>query len=92
MATFENAVSEWTEEINGWYSLEATNEEVVDAFYALKEYREARDEPGDIPYVETFFHGLGKMPNGSPVWRTMLDTVDREHLADLVERLRDAQV
>ena len=88
MSTFENAVSEWTAEINGWYSLEATNEEVTDAFYALKEYRDSRDEEGDIPYVETFFHGLGKMPNGAPVWRTMLDTVDREHLAGLVEELR----
>lgn len=88
MATFEKAVSEWTEEINDWYSLEATNEEVVDAFYALKEYRDAEDEPGEESYVETFFHGLGKMPNGAPAWRTMLDTVDREHLAGFVEQIR----
>jgi hypothetical protein len=88
MATFENAVVEWTDDINEWYRLDASEEEVTLAFYKLKEYRDAQDEPGDIPYVETFFHGLGKTPTGDPIWREWLDTVDREMLAGLVEELR----
>jgi hypothetical protein len=88
MATFEKAVLEWADDINAWYSLSASKEEVTKAFYSLKEHRDAQDEPGDIPYVETFFHGLGRLPSGDPVWRTMLDTVDREMLADLVEQNR----
>jgi hypothetical protein len=85
VATFENAVSEWRDDINDWYHLNASKEEVSLAFLKLKEYRDARDEPNDIPYVETFFHGLGKTPSGNPIWRTWLDTVDREMLADFVE-------
>jgi len=88
MATFENAVIEWTDDINEWYHLDASEEEVKLAFLKLKEYRDAQDMPLDIPYIETFFHGLGKLPSGDPVWRTMLDTVDREMLADLVEQIR----
>jgi len=88
MATFENAVAEWTDTINAWYNLDASTEEVTKAFNNLKEYRDAQDEPDDIPYVETFFHGLGKLPSGDPIWRTMLDTVDREMLASLVETAR----
>ena len=88
MATFERAVREWTENINDWYNLGASPDEVTLAFNALKEYRDAEDEPGEDSYVETFFHGLGKMPGGKPVWRTGLDTEDREHLARLVEQIR----
>ncbi len=89
MATFEKAVMSWADDINTWYSLEASPAEVALAFNALKEYRDAEDESGEESYIETFFHGLGKMPGGKPVWRTGLDTVDREHLADLVEKVRE---
>ena len=88
MATFEKAVSEWRDDINDWYHLSASKEEVAQAFLKLKEYRDSQDMPLDIPYVETFFHGLGKLPDGGPVWRTWLDTVDREMLADFVELIR----
>ncbi len=89
MATFDKAVLSWTDTINEWYRICAMPSEVELAFNMLKEYRDARDEPNDIPYVETFFHGLGKMPGGKPIWRTELDTVDREMLAGLVEESRE---
>ena len=88
MATFDKAVHSWTTEINDWYSLDARNNEVKEAFSILKEYRDARDEPNDESYIETFFHGPGKMLGGKPIWRTDLDTVDREMLAGLVEQNR----
>jgi hypothetical protein len=88
MATFEKAVLEWADTINDWYNLSASSAEVTEAFNALKEYRDAEDEPGEESYIETFFHGLGKMPGGKPVWRTGLDTVDREHLAGFIEGIR----
>ena len=91
MATFDKAVLSWTDTINNWYNLDALPSEVELAFNALKDYRDARDEPDEESYIETFFHGLGKMPGGKPVWRTMLDTVDREHLAGLVEDIRKIQ-
>ena len=89
MSTFDKAIHSWTTEINDWYSLDARNEEVKEAFSMLKTYRDAQDEPNDIPYIETFFHGLGKLLNGKPNWRTHLDTVDREMLAGLVEENRN---
>jgi len=92
MATFDKAVLSWTDTINDWYSLDARPNEVELAFNALKDYRDAQDEPGDEPYIETFFHGLGKLPNGKPNWRTGLDTVDREHLAGLVEDIRKIRI
>ena len=52
------------------------------AFTLLKEYRDAQDEPDDIPYVETFFK------DKDDAWSTWLDTVDREHLTVLVEEIR----
>jgi len=82
MSTFDTAVRCWTNEINAWYDLRATVEEVKKAFSLLKEFREGRDEPGDIPYIETFFKD--KDDN----WKPLIDTVDREHLADLVEEVR----
>ena len=88
MTTFNKAVSEWTDTINGWYGLNATDKEVTVAFIQLKDYRDTQDEPNDIPYVETFFHGPGKLLGGGPIWCTMLDTVDREMLASLVEHNR----
>jgi hypothetical protein len=88
MTTFKNAVVEWTDTINDWYCLNASESEVKDAFGLLKEYRDARDSPGDTPYVEAFFHGPGKLLGGGPIWCTMLDTVDREHLANLIENIR----
>ena len=89
MATFDKAVHSWTTEINNWYRLDARDAEIKEAFSILKDYRDAQDEPNDIPYVETFFHGLGKLLGGKPNWRTDLDTVDREMLVGIVERNRE---
>ena len=89
MATFDKAVHSWTTEINDWYGIGAWEDEVKKAFTQLKEYRDAQDEPNDISYIETFFHGPGKMLGGKPIWRTDLDTVDREMLAGLVEEIRE---
>ena len=91
MATFDKAVLSWTDTINDWYSIGAMPGEVELAFNALKEYRDAQDEPNDTPYIETFFHGIGKTPMGEPIWSTELDTVDREMLAGLVEHNRQEQ-
>ena len=88
MATFDKAVLSWTDNINEWYGIGAMPSEVELAFNALKDYRDVRDEPGDESYIETFFHGLGRLLDGKPNWRTDLDTVDREHLAGIVEDLR----
>jgi hypothetical protein len=88
MPTFDKAILSWTDTINAGYNICAGPDEVELAFNTLKEYRDAQDEPNDIPYIETFFHGLGKMPGGKPNWRTCLDTVDREMLAELVEHSR----
>ena len=82
MATFEKAVQQWTGTINDWYNLEATVKEVESAFEALKGWRTSQDTPGEDPYIETFF----KDQNGS--WHIGLDTVDRENLAEFVERIR----
>ncbi len=92
MASFDKAVSAWTDEINAWYKLGAWDDEVKKAFSILKEYRESQDEPGEDSYIETFFHGIGKLPSGGPVWRTMLDTVDREMLANIVEEYRSGAI
>ena len=82
MATFSEAVQGWTDTINDWYSLGAVQEEVEEAFKLLEEWRTSQDDPGDDPYIETFFkdHNDG--------WKTGLDTVDREHLAGFVEKIR----
>ena len=88
MATFNKAVLSWTDTINAGYDICAGPDEVELAFNILKEYRDAEDEPGEESYIETFFHGLGKMPGGKPNWRTCLDTVDHEHLAGIVKDLR----
>ena len=83
MATFDKAVHEWTETINDWYSLDARDTEVKKAFSMLKDYRDSQDEPGDEPYIKTFFK------DRDDEWCTGLDTVDREMLAGLVEENRN---
>ncbi len=82
MATFDTAVRCWTNEINAWYDLRSTEAEVKKAFSLLREYRESRDEPGEPTYIETFFK------DKDDSWKPLIDTVDREHLADLVEEVR----
>ena len=82
MASFDEAVSSWTQTINDWYFIKASPEEVKSAFYSYKKWRDKMDEPGEIPYVNTFF--MDKDDN----WRTMLDTVDREYLSYYVEEAR----
>ena len=79
MATFEEAVKKWADNINEWYSLEATEDEVRSAFE--KDYRDKVAYDG-TSYVEMFFRGN----DGS--WTEYLDTSDREGLADSVEILR----
>ena len=79
MSTFPEALEFWTIQINEWYNLETTDDEVRNAFE--KEYRHklAYD---DTSYVEMFF----KSDDGG--WSRWLDTSDREGLADAVERFR----
>ena len=76
---FEEAVQYWTETVNDWYALSATTDEVAAAFTATFPHRDGVDGRN---YIETFF----KASDGS--WSQWLDTVDREALADAVERLR----
>jgi|3_EtaG_2_1085321.scaffolds.fasta_scaffold181473_2 hypothetical protein len=79
MATFDEAVKKWTDHINEWYSLEATVDEVCNAFEG--DYRDKVAHDG-TSYVEMFFRDN----NGS--WTEYLDTADREGLADAVEHYR----
>jgi hypothetical protein len=85
MATFSEAVKRWTGTINEWYGIDAQTDEVKKAFSVLKDYRDATDEPGEEPYIETFFK------DHNSEWCTGLDTVDREHLTGIVESLRKIQ-
>ena len=77
--SFEKAVEAWTNTINEWYSLEATVDEVCNAFEA--DYRDKVAYDG-TSYVEMFF----KSRDGG--WTRWLDTADREGLADTVEHYR----
>ena len=77
--TFEQALKEWACQVNEWYGLNATSDEVAEAFKRDYESRIAYD---DTSYVEMFF----KEKDGS--WSGWLDTADREGLADSVESLR----
>ena len=77
--TLEEAAAHWTETINSWYGLDATIEEVVDAFN--KNYLNAEAYDGTL-YVDMFFRDKA---GGYSKW---LDTADREGLADCVEAAR----
>jgi len=79
MATFNEAVKKWTDHINEWYNLEATEAEVYNAFEG--DYRDKVAYDG-TSYVEMFFRAR----DGS--WTEYLDTADREGLADAVEHYR----
>ena len=79
MATFEKAALEWTDTINSWYGLDATTEEVVDAFNKNYLNKEAYD---GTSYVDMFFRDKD---GGYSKW---LDTADREMLANIVENNR----
>ena len=50
MATFDKAVHNWTADINEWYDINAQEDEVKKAFFKLKEYRDAKDEPDEESY------------------------------------------
>ena len=80
MASFEEAVASWTCNINEWYRLNATCEEVTEAFNRDFKYKKAYD---GTSYVEMFFK-----TGDDPEWTVSLDTADREGLADSVESLR----
>jgi len=80
MATFEQAVEQWTNNINEWYSLCATTKEVKNVFDTYFKDKVAYD---DTSYVEMFF----KTGDGTE-WTECLDTADREELADQVEIAR----
>jgi len=75
----EEAAAHWAANINDWYGLDATVEEVVDAFN--KNYLDKKTWGGES-YVEVFFKSK---EGGFSKW---LDTADREGLADCVEIAR----
>ena len=77
--TLEEAAAHWAADINGWYNLGATTEEVVDAFN--KNYLDKEAWDGES-YVDMFFRDE---QGGYSKW---LDTADREGLADCVEMAR----
>ena len=77
--TLEEAAAHWAVNINGWYGLDATTEEVVDAFNKYYRDKEAYD---GTSYVDMFFRDNA---GGYSKW---LDTADREGLADCVEMSR----
>ena len=74
--TLEEAAAHWAADINGWYGLDATTEEVLGAFN--KHYRDKEAYDG-TSYVDMFFR---KKNGGYHKW---LDTADREGHADCVE-------
>ena len=78
MATFEQAVEEWTNDINEWYDLDATSEEVKSVFDTHFKDKIAYD---GTSYVKMFF-------KTGEEWSVWLDTADREGLADQVELAR----
>lgn len=86
MVNFDEAVKSWTKTINDWYSMETNPVEVKSAFNALKKWRDSMDEPGEIPYVKTFFK------DRDDNWHTGLDTVDREHLAGFIDKIRSQPI
>ncbi len=79
MSTFDDALEFWTIQINEWYDINATDDEVREAFEKDYRHKLAYD---DTSYVEMFF----KSQDGG--WSRWLDTSDREGLADSVEYYR----
>jgi len=79
MTIFEKALKAWADDINEWYDLDATVDEVRAAFDAHFNDKVAYD---GTSYVAMFF----KSRDGT--WTEWLDTADREELADQVELLR----
>lgn len=77
--TLEEAAAHWAADINGWYGLDATTEEVVDAFNKHYLNKEAYD---GTSYVDMFFR------DKAGDYTKWLDTADREGLADCVEAAR----
>jgi hypothetical protein len=79
MATFEEAALSWAQNINDWYEINATVEEMRSAFNTYFKDKLAYD---GTSYVEMFF----KSRDGG--WTRHLDTADREEMADQVELMR----
>ena len=77
--TLEEAAAHWAADINGWYGLNASTEEVVAAFN--NNYLDAKSYDG-TSYVDMFFRD----EEGS--YTEWLDTADREGLADCIESAR----
>ena len=77
--TLEEAAAHWAADINEWYNLGATTEEVVDAFN--KNYLDAKAYDG-TSYVDKFFR------DNQGGYSRFLDTADREGLADCIEVAR----
>ncbi len=77
--TLEEAAAHWAADINEWYNLGATTEEVVDAFNKYYRDQEAYD---GTSYVDMFFRDKA---GGYSKW---LDTADREGLTNCVEAAR----
>ena len=79
MTSFEEAAAHWARNINDWYCLDATVDEVSEAFN--RDFKDKKAYDG-TSYTEMFF----KSKQGG--WTLWLDTADREGLADSVENLR----
>jgi hypothetical protein len=79
MATFEEALESWADNINEWYHLGASIEEVENVFNTYFKDKKSYD---DTSYVEMF------LKNSDGTWCEYLDTTDREELADQVELAR----
>jgi hypothetical protein len=78
--TLEEATACWAAEINAWYGINATVEEVLSAFN--NNYRDKKAYDG-TSYVDMFF----RKKCGS--YTKCLDTADREGLADCIEVNRE---
>jgi len=76
MLNFNQAVAHWTQNLNAWYAMNATADEVAEAFEDAFLGKKAYDGRS---YIDVFL----KRPDGS--WQRYLDTADRETLADQVE-------
>jgi hypothetical protein len=79
MATFEEAALSWAQDVNDWYQIKATVDEVKSAFDRHFKDKEAYD---GTSYVEMFFKSRNRG------WTRHLDTADREEMADQVELMR----
>jgi len=83
MSTFEKAAESWAEDLDDWYGLKPSVEEVMTAWRnAFSERKFEEDDGTLVPYEDVFFK------DAAGVWGDGLDTTDRETLADAIQRVR----